>query len=122
MLSFNFSAQAQAGPQTIEALILFDSGSDQPTAQSWEAAQEQVAGLDKYIRIRLTGYTDSVGSDDQNLVLSEKRAMAVKQLLVSLGFDGENITISAKGETEPAADNATAAGRAQNRRVVLSIR
>jgi OOP family OmpA-OmpF porin len=118
----NYSAKAQAGPQTIEAVILFDSGAEQPTSASWTNAKEQVTGLDKNIRIRLKGYTDSIGSEEQNLALSQNRAEAVKVLLVALGFDAESITVSAKGEAEPSSDNATEAGRAENRRVILSIR
>lgn len=122
LLGLNYSSQAQPEPQTIEIVLLFDSGETQPTTKSLNNAQEQLAGLDKYIRIKLKGYTDSVGTEEENLLLSENRANRVKQILIGLGFDGEAISVLANGEANPIADNSSEAGRAQNRRVVLSIR
>ena len=70
------------------------------------------------IRIRITGHTDSDGGPEKNLKLSRDRADAVKVYLVNkYGLNEDNIVTAGKGQSEPVADNKTAAGRAQNRRV-----
>ena len=67
------------------------------------------------------GHTDSVGTDAYNQKLSERRAEAVKAYLVSLGVAKNRIYTEGKGESMPAADNKTAAGRAKNRRVEVEV-
>lgn len=68
--------------------------------------------------LRVYGYADAVGDAAANKELSAQRAAAVKDYLVKdSGIPADNIEIVAKGETEPAATNNTAAGRQQNRRV-----
>ena len=67
------------------------------------------------------GHTDSVGSDDYNQKLSLRRAEAVKAYLVSKGVDTARVYTEGKGETQPMADNATAEGRAKNRRVTVEV-
>jgi OmpA-OmpF porin, OOP family len=70
------------------------------------------------LKILIEGHTDNVGAAASNLALSDARAAAVKTALVSeYGADGARITTKGFGDTKPAAPNATAAGRAQNRRV-----
>jgi len=70
-------------------------------------------------KVEIQGHTDSVGAEAYNQALSERRANSVKSYLVSLGIAEGRITTHGFGETRPAADNATAAGRAENRRVVI---
>lgn len=65
------------------------------------------------------GHTDSKGTDAYNLVLSKKRAQAVKNHLVSRGVDAKFVTIDGAGEFEPAATNSSAEGRTKNRRVEI---
>ena len=72
-------------------------------------------------RVLLGGHTDSVGSEAANLVLSQKRADAVKRALVVRGVQSDRIDAKGFGESKPIADNMTAAGREQNRRVVASV-
>ncbi len=72
--------------------------------------------------VQVIGHTDSRGSEQYNQVLSEKRARAVAQFLVSQGVPGAIIQVSGKGETAPVADNGTAQGREQNRRVELNVK
>ena len=67
------------------------------------------------------GHTDSAGDDAANLTLSENRVEAVKEWIVERGGDPERIFISGEGEAKPIADNATAEGRALNRRVEFTI-
>jgi outer membrane protein OmpA-like peptidoglycan-associated protein len=70
---------------------------------------------------RLEGYTDNVGSDEYNLQLSRKRADAVRDYLISQGVPPSDVTAAGFGSTNPAAPNATAAGRERNRRVEMLI-
>ncbi len=65
------------------------------------------------------GHTDSVGEPDYNLDLSRRRAQSAVNYLAAQGVTESRITVRGKGESEPVADNATAEGRALNRRVVL---
>lgn len=67
------------------------------------------------------GHTDSVGSDAYNQKLSVKRAEAVKHYLVEKGVEENRVYTEGKGEKNPVADNKTAAGRAQNRRVEIEV-
>jgi outer membrane protein OmpA-like peptidoglycan-associated protein len=67
------------------------------------------------------GYTDSVGGDEFNQKLSENRADAVRAFLLTQGVQEGNITAMGYGKAKPVADNATAQGRAQNRRVQLVV-
>lgn len=74
---------------------------------------------DSYLQIK--GYTDSTGNDTFNQQLSEKRADSVKAYLVNQKVKGARISASGLGERYPICDNATADGRACNRRVEISI-
>jgi len=67
------------------------------------------------------GHTDSVGSEEMNQKLSENRAQAVRDFLVKQGVQPDNITAAGFGKTRPVADNNTASGRQQNRRVEMVV-
>jgi len=67
----------------------------------------------------IEGHTDSVGKKAYNQKLSERRAAAVREYLKSEGIATDRMTVEGFGEERPVADNATAEGRAHNRRVVL---
>lgn len=69
----------------------------------------------------VTGYTDNKGSEQYNLALGSRRANAVKAYLITKGVDSNRITTESRGEANPIASNATAAGRAKNRRVEIKI-
>lgn len=73
------------------------------------------------LQIEIQGYTDSVGADAYNLNLSRKRAQAVKEYLVSKGVHDSVLTAKGYGKADPIASNATAEGRAQNRRVAFVV-
>ncbi len=73
------------------------------------------------LKVQVEGYTDNVGSQQYNLNLSQQRADAVRDYLVSQGVTAANTTSIGYGMNSPIADNATAAGRAQNRRVNLVV-
>ena len=72
-------------------------------------------------KLEITGHTDNAGDDASNLILSKKRAEAVKNYLVSKGIDATRFVINYFGETKPIADNSTTEGRAKNRRVEMKI-
>ena len=73
------------------------------------------------IKVEIQGHTDSVGDDNYNLKLSQKRAESVKAYLVKKGIDSGRMVPKGYGENVPIADNRTAAGRDQNRRVEFVI-
>lgn len=84
-----------------------------------EAANQlsQVSGA----RVSVEGHTDSSGSDAYNQSLSERRAGSVRDYLVEKGVDAGRLSTAGYGESQPVADNATAEGRALNRRVELKV-
>jgi len=103
--------------------VLFDTGryTLKPTTQ---ISLAKVAGiLQAYpgLKLQVEGYTDSVGSDEYNQKLSENRADAVRNFLITQGVPQNNITSTGYGKANPVADNSTAAGRAKNRRVQLVV-
>jgi outer membrane protein OmpA-like peptidoglycan-associated protein len=103
--------------------VLFDTGKYtlKPTTQ---ISLAKVAGiLEAYpgLKVQVEGYTDSVGSDEYNQALSQNRAGAVKDFLVAQGVSPNNITSQGFGKNDPVADNSTAPGRAQNRRVNMVV-
>ncbi|MFP5412613.1 MAG: OmpA family protein [Gammaproteobacteria bacterium] len=71
--------------------------------------------------VRIIGHTDSTGTDAVNEPLSVNRAASVRQYLADRGVSATRIAIEGRGSREPIADNATAAGRAQNRRVEIFV-
>lgn len=71
--------------------------------------------------IQIAGHTDSSGSETYNQALSERRAMGVKNALLNQGVAPERLRTLGFGESQPVADNSTAAGRQLNRRVVITI-
>jgi outer membrane protein OmpA-like peptidoglycan-associated protein len=79
-------------------------------------------GLDPNMRVSVIGHTDNTGSDAVNDPLSRERANAVRQYLASRGVATTRVEIAGRGEHEPVADNASEAGRAQNRRVEIYLR
>ena len=73
------------------------------------------------LKMQVEGYTDNIGSDEYNQKLSEERADAVRDYLVSQSVPEGSITAAGFGKTHPVADNSTSSGRAQNRRVQLVV-
>jgi outer membrane protein OmpA-like peptidoglycan-associated protein len=73
------------------------------------------------LKIQLEGHTDSIGSDDYNMKLSEHRAEAVQSYLVTQGVPANTVSAAGLGKAGPVAANDTAAGRQQNRRVDMVV-
>ncbi len=70
---------------------------------------------------QIVGHTDSKGSDAYNQKLSEKRANAVKELIIKDGVNASRLSSMGMGESQPVADNATEEGRAENRRIEANL-
>jgi outer membrane protein OmpA-like peptidoglycan-associated protein len=73
------------------------------------------------LNLQVEGYTDNVGTDEYNQKLSEERADAVRDYLQSQGVAQSNISAAGYGKSDPVADNSSASGRAENRRVQLVV-
>jgi outer membrane protein OmpA-like peptidoglycan-associated protein len=103
--------------------IRFDSGKDVIRPESDPTLAEVAALLkqDPALRLLVEGHTDATNTDAYNLELSERRAQAVVAALVKRGADGARLQAKGFGKSRPVADNATAQGRALNRRVEVSI-
>jgi outer membrane protein OmpA-like peptidoglycan-associated protein len=103
--------------------VLFDTGKYtlKPNTKISLAKVAVIVASHPDLKLQVEGYTDSVGSDDYNQKLSENRANAVKAFLIAQSVEPGNITSVGYGKSHPVADNATAAGKAQNRRVELVI-
>ncbi len=108
---------------TMPGTSVFASGSSQ-LAPAAHAALDQIAQAMIAVtqsKIAVTGHTDSTGASNYNQSLSEVRAKAVVDYLAGKGVEAARMTAVGKGEDEPVADNATAKGRAANRRVELLL-
>ena len=73
------------------------------------------------VKVEIQGHTDNIGRDEDNLLLSENRAKSVYEYVVSQGISANRLKYKGYGESQPIADNNTAAGRAKNRRTVFLI-
>jgi outer membrane protein OmpA-like peptidoglycan-associated protein len=108
---------------TFESGILFATASDQLSAASVSNLTTLATTLKKYedTNILIEGHTDSDGADAYNQTLSEKRAVSVKNFLAQRAVSSARMTTQGYGESQPVADNSTAAGKSQNRRVEVAI-
>jgi len=118
----NDSCNAEFAAALSESTINFNSGSavidasSQSLLESLAQTANQCAGM-----LRIEGHTDSVGSEESNLSLSQERAAAVQVALSRLGVADNRLSAVGYGESQPIADNGTRAGQAQNRRIVIQI-
>ena len=104
--------------------VFFATGSYKLLAKSNKALNDVAAlmAADESLMLDIDGHTDDVGANDKNQVLSENRAKAVKDYLVSKGVAESRLFATGYGEDKPVADNKTAAGRAKNRRTEMTAR
>jgi len=103
--------------------VLFESGRAELKPGATSNLGQLVAFLARYPSrtVAIEGHTDSVGGDDYNLGLSQRRADSVRSYLVTQGVDAARVTAVGAGEGTPVATNESAAGRQQNRRVEVII-
>ncbi|GMU67343.1 MAG: cell envelope biogenesis protein OmpA [Acidobacteriota bacterium] len=104
--------------------ILFAVDSALLSGSSRATVGEVAAVITEYEKtaVVVQGHTDAQGSEEHNQALSERRADAVRNFLVGRGIDAARIVALGYGESEPVADNATAAGRERNRRVDILLK
>lgn len=102
----------------VRATAQFDFDRDAVRTEDAQKILDELgkAGAVTWQSVNAVGYTDSVGSPSYNQALSERRAAAIKALLVSKGVTPDMIATAGKGPKEPIASNDDAEGRAQNRR------
>jgi len=103
--------------------IQFETGKAVIKPVSYKILDEVVSILNEYpyYDVNVDGHTDNVGKPDKNLKLSQDRAASAVAYLVSKGIPASRLTSAGYGDTKPVADNKTAAGRAQNRRVEFNL-
>jgi outer membrane protein OmpA-like peptidoglycan-associated protein len=103
--------------------VLFRSGRADLKPDAVGNLNELVAFLGKYPdrSVAIHGYTDSVGSEKYNQELSERRANSVKAYLAAQGIGSSRLSSSGLGKSDPVADNDSAGGRQQNRRIEVII-
>ena len=105
-----------------DALFDFDKSVVRPDGKrAIDEALSKLNGVDIEMVIA-TGHTDSIGTAAYNQRLSERRANAVKEYLVSKGIPASKVTTIGKGESQPVATNKTAEGRQKNRRVDIEFK
>jgi outer membrane protein OmpA-like peptidoglycan-associated protein len=129
-------AKAEAAEQLAKGKVLWTTTlTDDKTKFSFDQAQlppeatgildelaSKVKGLDKTVYLEIEGHTDSIGSEDYNRELGEKRAEAVRNYLNETGgIPLHAMNVISYGEDNPVSDNANKTGRAQNRRVVIRV-
>jgi OOP family OmpA-OmpF porin len=110
-------------PRKIETLLGphfdFDKATLKPTGKEKVERAVKVLQESPNLRVRVEGYTDSIGTEAYNQKLSERRANAVRDYMIEQGISPSRITAVGYGESNPVASNATAEGRAHNRRVEI---
>ena len=108
---------------TLQADTLYDFNKSDLKPEG-KATLDKIAADLKKIKLEViiaVGNTDSVGTDAYNMALGQRRAQSVKTYLTSKGVDGSRIYTESKGKSNPVASNATAEGRAKNRRTDIEV-
>ena len=105
--------------------VFFESGKATLKTISYKSLDAVVNVLkeDQSLQVDIEGHTDNVQPKGYtNMDLSQRRAESVRDYMINKGIDGDRLTAQGFGETQPVADNGSAAGRAQNRRTVIKLR
>lgn len=124
LASLNENSRAEEVARALNLQIInFDSGSASIPDQNKEVLDLAAGLLQKLPQVGLTvgGFTDSTGNADQNKALSEKRAKAVVDYLLSKGASSDKLTAVGHGQDNPVADNVTEQGKFRNRRIEFSV-
>jgi outer membrane protein OmpA-like peptidoglycan-associated protein len=123
---YNFNIdiiKVKVGKKVVLKNILFETGKSVLTAGSYTELNRLLSIMteNEKMRIEISGHTDKTGSEPVNFKLSEARAKAVLEFLVSKGVDRTRMESKGFGSLQPISDNTTPAGRAKNRRVEFKI-
>ena len=104
--------------------LLFDTGKSTLKAESQEQIEKTVAILKAFpkVKIKIGGYTDNVGNAASNMKLSSDRAVVVMDAIIAGGIDKSRLESEGYGDKNPVASNDTDEGKAQNRRIAISVR
>ncbi len=108
---------------TMPDAITFDFGQAGVKPQFYGVLNNLATTLNQFpeTRVQIAGHTDNVGSDAANLQLSQQRANSVRSYMASNGVNPQRMQAVGYGESRPIADNSTDYGRAQNRRVEITL-
>lgn len=122
-LSVNQAEQAVIDNALKDRIIEFESGSAVLLPAGTQILDEMVVALNRVQgkNVKVIGHTDSQGNPDKNKVLSQQRADAVKQYLISKGIAAARLSTEGLGADKPVADNATPEGRKKNRRIEFEV-
>ena len=103
--------------------VFFDFASAKIKKENFKVLDEVVKILlaDADLKLAIDGHTDNVGTEERNQIRSQERADAIKAYLITKNISADRLTATGYGFTRPVADNGTAAGRAQNRRVEMKL-
>jgi outer membrane protein OmpA-like peptidoglycan-associated protein len=103
--------------------LTFESGRSHldPRSQDIVVRIGQILNQHSSARILLEGHTDSVGSSEVNLKISQDRAQSVKDMLVDQGVDANRIEVAGRGDSQPFVQNDTEANRQLNRRIEIVV-
>ena len=103
--------------------IFFKFGSAELLPESMSEINQVTKLLEEHsaMKIKITGHTDDIGTDEANQLLSEQRASSVVQAIIQKGIDPKRLAAEGKGEKQPIADNKTPEGQSQNRRIEMTI-
>ncbi len=102
-------------------LFDFDSAALRPQARENLRKLAQIMSEDDETRLLIVGHTDSVGDENYNMRLSQRRAQSATDYMISQGLDRNRVSTEGRGEYEPIATNETDEGRQENRRVEVAI-
>jgi outer membrane protein OmpA-like peptidoglycan-associated protein len=123
LLTFNYTIRVQLPKTYTLHNVFFDTGKATLRAESNKELDELFDFLShqKNIVIEVGGYTDNVGTDADNLKLSQARAESVRNYLVKKGIAGDRVQAKGYGSSDPVASNDTPEGKQQNRRTEIHI-
>lgn len=122
-LSVNQAEQKIIDDALKNRIVEFESGSAVLTAAGRQILEEMAVALHKVggKKVKIIGHTDSSGDGNKNFLLSQERAMAVRNYLIAKNIKAENLSTEGMGSSKPVAENTTAEGRKKNRRIEFEV-
>ncbi len=122
-LSVNQAEQKIIDDALKNRIVEFESGSAVLTAAGRQILEEMAVALHKVggKKVKIIGHTDSLGDGNKNFLLSQERAIAVRNYLIAKNIKAENLSTEGMGSSKPVADNTTVEGRKKNRRIEFEV-